>query len=92
MKNNIDNFISIHDKIGKTKDVYPTVQITFDTIVIFKDKKYGNIARKCIVTGHYDIYENIPFEGMLKSLKELVKDSVEKGKYIDSIDIILSDT
>ena len=48
MKEN--SYVKYNGRIGVTNEIYPKVQVTFDTIVVFDDPKHGKIARKHIQT------------------------------------------
>lgn len=82
-------YVENNGKIGETKEVYPSIQVTFDTIVIFDDPEHGKIARKHIQTFHTKTYTNIPY--LLNSAYEVFKKdcetSMKKGKYREGADI-----
>ena len=86
-----ENSYSEHNgKIGETKEIYPKVQVTFDTIVVFDDPKHGNIARKHIQTVyvHADqIHERKLIENAYDLFIEECKSSIKYGKYVEGADI-----
>ena len=85
-----NSYIKYNGKIGETKEIYPKVQVTFDTIVIFNDSEHGKIARKHIRTiyVHADqIHEKEIIESAYDLFIEECKSSIEYGKYVKGMDI-----
>ena len=78
------------EKIGETKEIYPKIQVTFDTIVIFNDPEHGNIARKHIRTiyVHADqIHGKEVIENAYNLFIEECKSPIDYGKYVKGMDI-----
>ena len=85
-----NSYIKHNGKIGETKEVYPRVQVTFDTIVVFDDPKHGKIARKHIWTVyvHADkINEKKVIENAYDLFIEGCKSSIKHGKYVEGVDV-----
>lgn len=85
-----DSYTKCNGRIGETKEVYPKVQVTFDTIVVFDDPKHGNIARKHIRTiyVHVDqIHEKKIIENAYDLFIEECKSSIKYGKYVEDVDV-----
>lgn len=85
-----NSYIKYNGKIGETKEIYPKVQVTFDTIVIFNDPKHEKIARKHIQTiyVHADqVHEKKVIENAYDLFIEECKSSIKDGKYVEGMDI-----
>lgn len=85
---NKDSYVKYNGKIGETKEIYPRIQVTFDTIVIFNDSKHGKVARKCIqtvylYTGNNESLLNSAYDEFVKHCER----SVEDGRYVEGMDI-----
>lgn len=88
MKEN--SYTKYNGKIGETKEVYPRVQVTFDTIVVFNDPEHGKIARKHIRTiyVHADrIHERKIIENAYDLFIKECESSIKDGKYVEGMDI-----
>lgn len=88
MKEN--SYTKYNGRIGVTNEIYPKVQVTFDTIVVFNDLEHGKIARKHIQTiyVHADqIHEKKVIENAYDLFIEECKSSIKDGKYVEGMDI-----
>ena len=78
------------ERIGETKEIYPKVQVTFDTIVIFNDSQHGKIARKHIRT-IYVHADQVLLKEIIESAYDLFieecKSPIDYGKYVKGMDI-----
>lgn len=85
-----DSYTKCNGRIGETKEVYPKVQVTFDTIVVFDDPEHEKIARKHIRTIyiHADqIRERKIIENAYDLFIEECKSSIKYGKYVEDVDV-----
>ena len=85
-----NSYSKYNGRIGVTNEIYPKVQVTFDTIVVFDDPEHGNIARKHIRTVyvHADqIHERKIIGDAYDLFIEECKSSIKHGKYVEGIDV-----
>ena len=85
-----NSYSKYNGRIGVTNEIYPKVQVTFDTIVVFDDPEHGNIARKHIQTVyvHADqIHERKIIGDAYDLFIEECKSSIKDGKYVEGMDI-----
>lgn len=85
-----NSYTKYNGRIGVTNEIYPKVQVTFDTIVVFDDPEHGKIARKHIRTIyiHVDqIRERNIIEKAYDLFIEECKSSIKDGKYVEDMDI-----
>ena len=85
-----NSYTKYNGRIGVTNEIYPKVQVTFDTIVVFNDLEHEKIARKHIRTiyVHADqIHERKIIENAYDLFIEECKSSIKYGKYVEGMDI-----
>ena len=85
-----NSYSKCNGKIGETKEIYPKVQVTFDTIVVFNDLEHGNIARKHIRTIYIHV-DQIREKKIIENAYDLFikecESSIKYGKYVEGADI-----
>jgi hypothetical protein len=85
-----NSYTKYNGRIGATNEIYPKVQVTFDTIVVFDDLEHKKIARKHIQTiyVHADqIRDRKIIENAYDLFIEECKSSIKYGKYVEGADI-----
>lgn len=85
-----NSYTKYNGRIGATNEIYPKVQITFDTIVVFDDPEHGKIARKHIRTVYVHA-DQINEEKVIKNAYDVFieecKSSIKYGKYVEDMDV-----
>ena len=89
-----NSYTKYNGRIGVTKEIYPKVQVTFDTIVVFDDPKHVKIARKHIQTVYVHANQ-IHGEKIIENAYDLFikecKSSIKDGKYVEGMDVKITE-